>query len=97
MTQDKHPDSPAAVAVALRQINAWRRGGKGPMPEPKHIGQTIDRAALLIEAQQIPANPTDRQLKAFARHIARLQGQLAKARREAKPKKGDNNPRSNGD
>ena len=98
MSTDKHPDSPAAVAAALRSINAWRRGGDGPMPDPKRWGRTIDKAAALIESQQLPSNPTDRQIKAYSRHIARMQGELAKARREAnKASRRNINPLAKGD
>lgn len=87
MTQDKHPDSPAAVASMLRQLKAIKISRDASMPSTISTTRVLTRAAELIEAQQIPANPTERQLKAFARHIARLQGQLAKARRDAKPGK----------
>ena len=37
------------TAEFLRQYNAWRRGADAPQPEPKAIGEAIDRAVELID------------------------------------------------
>lgn len=87
MSTDKHPDSPAAVASMLRQLKALKISRDASMPSTLSTSRVLLRAAELIEAQQLPSNPTDRQLKAYARHISRMQGELAKARRAAHLKK----------
>lgn len=33
----------------LTRYNEWRRGADAPQPEPKAIGEAIDRAAVLID------------------------------------------------
>jgi hypothetical protein len=36
--------------AALRAYNRWRRGGKGPQPDPRDLGNLIDWAIRVCEA-----------------------------------------------
>lgn len=40
------------VIRKLAEYNRWRRGGSGPMPTPKEIGETIDEAIRLLKKSE---------------------------------------------
>lgn len=42
----------SANLSALRQYQAWRRGGDGPAPDPKELGRVIDWAIEVCEAAE---------------------------------------------
>ncbi|MBK8478125.1 MAG: hypothetical protein IPL39_18010 [Opitutaceae bacterium] len=43
----------AELITSLRQFNRWRRGDEAePMPDPRRVGELIDRAADRLEAKQ---------------------------------------------
>lgn len=38
----------ARVAAGLAEFNRWRRDGDGPQPDPREIGELIDKAVQLL-------------------------------------------------
>lgn len=40
------------VIEMLLEYNNWRRGGDGEQPDPKEVGEVIDRAIDLIKSQE---------------------------------------------